>query len=123
MRQFGNKIPKLDAAFSQVSRHTYLAFEYMGALSEAMNKRMDFLLKSWYSTVESLKPAMAVTVVAHNVDFLLAQMQTHIEEGTQSEFYPLHMLFWGIAYIADASAESVRMAARSSALSSAARAL
>ena len=40
-----NKTPKLDAAFSQVSRHTDLAFEDMGILSEPMDKKMDSLLK------------------------------------------------------------------------------
>lgn len=38
-----NKCPKLDAAFSQVSGHTNLAFEDMGALADTMDKKMDSL--------------------------------------------------------------------------------
>lgn len=41
-----NKNPKVDAAFSQVSGPTDLTFEDMGALSDVMDKRMDFLLKN-----------------------------------------------------------------------------
>ena len=40
-----NKIPKLDAAFSLVSRSTDLSFEDMGILKDPMDKRMDLLLK------------------------------------------------------------------------------
>ena len=119
-----NKVPKLDAAFSQVSRHTDLAFEDMGILSESMDKRMDSLLKkSWDSTLGSLKPAMAATVVARNMEFWLNQLQTHIEEGTAQEHIlsSFPTLLRGIAYIADASAELVRMAARSSALANSTR--
>lgn len=60
---------------------------------------------------------MAVTVVARNVEFWLTQIQAHIEEGTPKEqISSFPTLLKGIAYIADASAESVRMAVRSSAL-------
>ena len=119
-----NKVPKLDAAFSQVSRHTDLAFEDMGILSESMDKKMDSLLKrSWDSTLGSLKPAMAVTVVARNMEFWLNHLQTHIEEETVKEqiLSSFPTIMRGIAYIADASAELVRMAARSSALANSTR--
>ena len=64
-----NKKPKVDAAFSQVSRRTDLAFEDMGILKDPMDKRADSLLKkAWDSTSLSLKPAMASTVVARNLE-------------------------------------------------------
>lgn len=57
------KTPRLDTAFPQVSRHTDLAFEDTGALSDPMDKRMDSLLKKiWDLSLGNLKPAMAVTV-------------------------------------------------------------
>lgn len=119
-----NKSPKLDAAFSQVSRHTDLAFEDMGALPDPMDKRIDSLLKkSWDSSIGNLKPAMASTVVARNMEYWLTQIKAHIEAGTPKEtiLSSFPMLLKGIAYLADASAESVRMSARSAALSNSAR--
>lgn len=119
-----NKTPRLDAAFSQVSRQTDLAFEDMGVLADPMDRRMDSLLKkSWDSSQGNLKPAMAVTVVARNMEYWLTQIKAHIEAGTPKEtiLASFPMLLKGVAYIADASAESVRMSARSSALTNSAR--
>lgn len=79
-----NKSPRLDAAFSQVSRHTDLAFEEMGALSYPMDIRMDLLLKSWDSSQGNLKPAMAVTVVASNIEYWLTQIRALVA-GTPKE--------------------------------------
>lgn len=63
-----NKVPRLDSAFSQVSRSTDLAFEEMGVLRDPMDKRMDLLLKrSWQLVMSNLKPPMATTCVASNL--------------------------------------------------------
>lgn len=48
--QVWNKRPKLDAAFSQVSRHTDLAFEDMRVPKDTMDKRADSLLKKGLAT-------------------------------------------------------------------------
>ncbi|PIO30776.1 hypothetical protein AB205_0160780, partial [Aquarana catesbeiana] len=114
-----NRSPRLDAAFSQVSRKTDLAFEDMGVLADPIDKRMDSLLKkTWDSSLGNLKPAMAVTVVVHNMEHWLTHIKAHIEAGTAKEtiLSSFPMLLKGVAYIADASAESVRMSAGSSAL-------
>ena len=119
-----NKSPKLDAAFSQVSRNTDLAFEDMGVLSDVMDKRMDSLLKKcWDSTIGNLKPELAVTVMARNLEHWLSKIQEHIEAGTDKEtiLASFPTILQGVAYIADASAESVRMSARSAALANSAR--
>lgn len=119
-----NKSPKLDAAFSQVTRQTALAFEDMGSLSDPMDKRIDSLLKkTWDSSLGNLKPAMAMTVVARNMEYWLTQIKAHIEAGTPKEtiLSSFPTLLKGVAYMADASAESVRMSARSSALANSAR--
>lgn len=74
-----NKVPKLDAAFSRVSRSTDLAFEDMGILKDPMDKRMDQQLnKAWQSIMGNLKPAMAMTCVSRNMEFWLNQLKAHI---------------------------------------------
>lgn len=84
-----------------------------------MDKRADSLLKkAWDSTLANLKPAMASTVVAKNLEHCLEQLKAHIEAGTPRKdlLETLPVLMKAVGYIADASAESVRMSARSSAL-------
>ncbi|XP_040189524.1 lamina-associated polypeptide 2-like [Rana temporaria] len=119
-----NKKPRVDAAFSQVSRRTDLAFEDMGVLKDAMDKRADALLKkAWDSASASLKPAMASTVVTRNLECWVEKLKGHIEAGTHRkdllDSFPL--ILNAIKYMADASAESIKMAARSSALVNSAR--
>ena len=81
-----NKKPCVDAAFSQVSRRTDLAFEDMGVLKDSMDKRADSLLKkAWDSTSLSLKPAMASTVVARNVECWVEKLMSHIQVGTSGK--------------------------------------
>lgn len=90
--QVWNKKPRVDAAFLQVSRCTYLAFEDMGVLKDAMDKRVDSL-KALGSTLSNLKPAMASTVVARNIGCWLVQLKEHVEAGTSRkdllESFPL----------------------------------
>ena len=117
--QVWNKKPKLDAAFSKVSRNTDLAFEDMGTLKDNMDKRADALLKkAWDSTLANLKPALASTVVARNLEHWLDKLKSHIEAGTPRKdlLETLPVLLKAVGYMADASAESVKMSARSSAL-------
>ncbi|XP_077319390.1 uncharacterized protein LOC143941218 isoform X2 [Lithobates pipiens] len=118
-----NKKPRVDAAFSQVSRRTDLAFEDMGILKDPMDKKADSILKAWDAASVSLKPAMAATVVARNLECWVEKLKSHIEAGTPRkdllESFPL--ILNAVKYMADASAESVKLAARSSALVNSAR--
>lgn len=119
-----NKVPKLDSAFSQVSKSTDLAFEDMGTLKEPMDKRMDLLLKrTWQSVMHNLKPAMATTCVARNLDHWVNQLKAHViaDSSKQEILDSFSTLSAAISYIADASAESIRMSARSAALTNSAR--
>lgn len=119
-----NKVPKLDAAFSQVSRSTDLAFEDMGTLKDPMDKKADQQLKkAWQSIVGNLKPAMAMTCVSRNMEFWLNQLKTHIiaDSPKQEILDSFPTLIAAVAYISDASADSIRMSARSGALTIAAR--
>ena len=119
-----NKVPKLDAAFSQVSRSTDLAFEDMGVLRDPMDKRMDLLLKrSWQSIMNGLKPAMATTCVARNLEFWTNQLKNHISADSSKEeiLESFSTLTAAVAYIADASVEAIKMSARSAALANSAR--
>lgn len=91
----------------------------MGILKDAMDKRADSLLrKAWDLTLANLKPAMASTVVAGNLEHWLEQLKAHIEAGTPRKdlFDTLLVLLKAVGYIADASTESIKMSSRSAAL-------
>ena len=119
-----NKVPKLDAAFSQVSRSTDLSFEDMGLLKDPMDKRMDLLLKkAWQSILINLKPAMATTCVARNLEYWVDQLKAHIEADSpkQDILDSFSTIAAAVAYMADASAEAIKFSARSAALANSAR--
>lgn len=101
-----------------------LAFEDMGSLQDPMDKRIDLDLKrTWDSTVANLKPALATTCVAPNLEFWLSQLLAHLQSGSPREEFmdSFPILFKVVGYIADASTESVQMSARTSAMAVLAR--
>lgn len=119
-----NKVPRLDTSLWRVSKKSLLAFEDMGNLQDPLDRRMEVYLKrAWYSTMLNLKPALATTCVARNLEFWLSQLQAHLESGSPREALVecLPIIFKAVAFIADASAESVQMSGSSSALVKCAR--
>lgn len=61
-----------------------MAFEDMGGPKRRHGQGADSLLKkkAWDSTLANLKPAMASTGVAKNLEHWLEQLKVHIEVGT-----------------------------------------
>lgn len=120
-----NKHPKLDAPLSKVSKKAALALEDMGSLQDAMDQKIDLVLKrALDSTMANLRLALATTYVDRNPEFSLGPLLAHLEAGSPREelvdsFFP--RLFKAVAYIADASVESVPMSARSSVLANSVR--
>lgn len=96
-----------------------LAFEGLGVLKDTMDERADSLLKKALdSMLANLKLAMASPDVARNLKHWLEQLQSHIEAQTSRKdlLDTLPVLQKAFGYMANTSAESVRMSARSSAL-------
>ena len=119
-----NKNPKLDAPLAKVSKRTDLAFDDLGCLKDPMDKRGEILLKrAWDASTIALKPALAATCVARNLECWLNQLQAHITAGTsrQQILKSFPLLMKAVGFLADASSESVKLAARSAALVNAAR--
>lgn len=65
-------MPKLDAAFSQVSKSIDLSFEGMGILKDAMDKRMDTCL----GLSSYLSQANNGYNMTHNLETWLFQIQS-----------------------------------------------
>ena len=104
-----NKVPRLDAPLAKVSRRTDLAFDDLGSLRDPMDKRGDLLLKrAWDASAISLKPALAATCVARNLECWLTQLQAHILAGTsrQELLKSFPPFFKAVGFLADASGVS-----------------
>lgn len=86
----------------------------MGTLKEPMDKSMFLLLKrAWQSIMNNLnlKPAMATTCISRNLHHWVNQMKFHItaDSPKQEILDSFATLSAAVAYIAYASAESIRM--------------
>lgn len=84
-----------------------------------MDKQMDLLLKrSWQSIMSNLKPAMATTCVARNLEYWENQLKAHVlADSPKQEIWDFFTtLSSAVASMADASVEAIRMSARSAAL-------
>lgn len=88
--------------FLQISHRTDLASKDMGILKDAMDIR-GFPPQTWDSTSSSLKPAMASTVVARNLECWSKKLKGHVEAGTLRKnvlkFFPLILI--AIKYMTD----------------------
>lgn len=100
-----NKVPKFDAAFSQVSKSTDLFLEDMGILKDPMDKGMVNNFKRAWQSMGNLKPAMKTTCVSRNKEYCLNQISKPIHPSKKF-LTSFTILSVTAAYISDASTES-----------------
>ncbi|XP_073433479.1 uncharacterized protein [Dendrobates tinctorius] len=119
-----DRAPKLDAAIAKASKKSSLPFEDMGSLKDPLDRKADtFLKNTWEMAAGSLRPAVASTCTARSMMVWLDQLESQLKQGTsrQTILGALPTIQEGAAFLADASADAVRMAARAAGLSNAAR--
>ncbi|XP_073532658.1 uncharacterized protein [Phyllobates terribilis] len=119
-----DKTPKIDVAISKSSKKSTLPFEDLGALKDPLDKKAEsFLKQTWESSAGALKPAVAATCTARSMMIWLQQLEDQIRGNVSREkiLSDLPLVQGAAAFLADASADSVRLAARSANLSNAAR--
>ncbi|XP_044127503.1 lamina-associated polypeptide 2-like [Bufo gargarizans] len=119
-----NEIPKIDVQVAKVNKKTSLPFEDASQLKDSMDRKADSLLrKSWEASMFNVKTNIAATSVARSMFLWLGELETHIKDRASREqiLESLPLLKSATAFLADASAESVRFSARDAALSNAAR--
>ncbi|XP_075189469.1 uncharacterized protein LOC142286388 [Anomaloglossus baeobatrachus] len=118
------EVPKVDVHVARVARKTTLPFEDSLQLKDSMDRKMDSLLrKSWETSVVLHKTGVASTCVARSLSRWLGQLEEHLTRDTPKEglLPSLPLLQKATGFLADASAESVRVAARNGVLSNSAR--
>ncbi|XP_077137263.1 uncharacterized protein LOC143799323 [Ranitomeya variabilis] len=118
------KIPKVDAAVASTSKSTTLPLEDVGLLKDPADRKADmFLKKVWEASSGAFKPAVAGTCTARSVMVWVAQLEEQLKTKVPRDklLDSLSQIREGVAYLADASVDSLKLAARSAGLSNAAR--
>ncbi|XP_069600694.1 uncharacterized protein [Ranitomeya imitator] len=119
-----SEVPKVDVQIARVAKKTTLPFEDASQLRDPLERKMDGLLrKSWETSASLLNINSVSTCVARSMHRWLGQLEEHLSSGTPREdiLASLPIFQKATGFLADASAESVRVTARSSALSNSVR--
>ncbi|XP_073400068.1 lamina-associated polypeptide 2, isoforms alpha/zeta-like [Dendrobates tinctorius] len=113
------KVPKVDAVISSTSRQSAIPVEDAGLLADPLDRKAESSLKrSWESTTGIFKPAVASTCTTRSMLVWLDQLDQQIEQKVSREKLraAIPLIRGAAAFMADASADTLRLAARSAAL-------
>ncbi|XP_077147122.1 uncharacterized protein LOC143808400 [Ranitomeya variabilis] len=119
-----DEVPKIDVPLAKVAKKTSIPFEDSSALKDPMDRKADGLLRrTWESSAAIIRANIAATSVARSMHLWIDDLEDHLKAKTSREVIlkSLPLLKLATGFMADASAESVRFAARSESLSNAAR--
>ncbi|CAJ0929554.1 unnamed protein product [Ranitomeya imitator] len=110
-----SKVPKVDAAVASTSKQSSLPVEDAGILLDPLDRKTEALLKgSWETNTGAFKPAISSTCTARSllvwVDQLEQQIKGKVARDKILQAVPL--IKSAAAFLADASADSLRLAAR-----------
>ncbi|XP_073412144.1 uncharacterized protein [Dendrobates tinctorius] len=113
------KVPKVDAVISSTSKQSAIPVEDAGLLADPLDHKAESSLKrSWESTTGIFKPAVASTCTTRSMLVWLDQLDQQIEQKVSREKLraAIPLIRGAAAFMADASADTLRLAARSAAL-------
>ncbi|XP_069833883.1 lamina-associated polypeptide 2, isoforms alpha/zeta-like [Dendropsophus ebraccatus] len=120
-----DRAPMIDPPVSKITRNQgALPFEDTGTLKDPMDRRADsFLRKDWEAAAAIFKPMVASTSVGRSVKLWLEELESNIREGTPREdlLKAFPTIFGAVDFMTDASADTLRLAARATAVSNSAR--
>ncbi|XP_044131338.1 lamina-associated polypeptide 2, isoforms alpha/zeta-like [Bufo gargarizans] len=119
-----NQTPKVDLQVTKVVKKTALPFEDSSQLGDPMDRKADGLLKkSWEAAMFGVKTNSSATSIARAMYIWLGELDEHLKNRTPREEIreSLPLLRSATAFLADASAESIRFSAKDAAFSNAAR--
>ncbi|XP_073444360.1 uncharacterized protein [Dendrobates tinctorius] len=114
-----SKVPKVDAAVASASKRLALPVEDAGVLKDPLDQKADGSLKrAWEAATGTFKPAIASTCTARSMLVWIDQLDQQIDQKISRDKLraAIPLIRGAAAYIADASADSLRMAARTARL-------
>ncbi|XP_077149337.1 uncharacterized protein LOC143811475 [Ranitomeya variabilis] len=118
------KIPKVDAAVASTSKQSVLPVEDSGTLTDPLDRKAEALLKrSWEANTGAFRPAIASTCTARSLLVWTEQLEEQIRGGASRNtiLSKIPLMKDAVAFLADASVDSLRLTARSAGLVNTAR--
>ncbi|XP_077116926.1 uncharacterized protein LOC143773335 [Ranitomeya variabilis] len=118
------KIPKVDAAVASTSKQSVLPVEDSGTLTDPLDRKAEALLKrSWEANTGAFRPAISSTCTARSLLVWTEQLEEQIRSGASRNtiLSKIPLMKDAVAFLADASVDSLRLTARSAGLVNTAR--
>ncbi|XP_077151067.1 lamina-associated polypeptide 2, isoforms alpha/zeta-like [Ranitomeya variabilis] len=118
------KAPKVDAAVASTSKKSLLPVEDSGSLQDPLDRKADTLLKrAWESCTGAFRPAISATCTARSMLVWLNDLEEGLKSGLSRDrlISSIPLIRGATAFLADSSADSIRLAAKSAGLTNAAR--
>ncbi|XP_040264841.1 lamina-associated polypeptide 2, isoforms alpha/zeta-like [Bufo bufo] len=119
-----DEVPKIDIQVAKVTKKTSIPFEDSSNLKDPMDRKTEGLLKkAWECSSALINVNITATSVARSMGLWRNQLENHLRLKTPREdiLESIPLLRMATAYLADASAESIRISARNSTLANTAR--
>ncbi|XP_041430878.1 lamina-associated polypeptide 2, isoforms alpha/zeta-like [Xenopus laevis] len=116
--------PKVDVAIARLSNKTLIPVEDGSGLKDPMDRKMESLLKRVYNTGTAIcKPALAASAVARSTRHWLKQFTEDINNNISRVelLESLEKVNMAVEFLCDSSIESIKLAAKTMALSTASR--
>ncbi|XP_069829439.1 uncharacterized protein [Dendropsophus ebraccatus] len=116
--------PKIDPPVAKIFKQNALPFEDCASLKDPMDKRAEvYLKKDWEASTALFKPLVAATSVSRALEVWLSELKEMISKGTPAEelLKPFDTLEKAMSFVSEASADALKLSARSAAVSNSAR--
>ncbi|XP_044153029.1 lamina-associated polypeptide 2, isoforms alpha/zeta-like isoform X2 [Bufo gargarizans] len=119
-----DRAPTVDAPVAKIAKRSALPFDDLGCLSDPLDKKADIYLKrAWETSATCLRPVVAATWVSRSLRLWIEQLEAHLKEKKPREEILASLPTFAKAadFLTDASTDVMRFAAKSSAMTNAAR--
>ncbi|XP_069813158.1 uncharacterized protein [Dendropsophus ebraccatus] len=116
--------PKIDHPVAKISKKNALPFEDTAVLKDPLDKRADiYLKKSWEASTSAFKPLIATTSVARSLKMWMTELKDKVKESNPNQDFnqAFTTIDNAVSFISEASADALKLSARSAALSNSAR--
>ncbi|XP_069810484.1 lamina-associated polypeptide 2, isoforms alpha/zeta-like [Dendropsophus ebraccatus] len=116
--------PKIDPPIAKIFKQNALPFEDCASLKDPMDRRAEiYLKKDWEASTAVFKPLVAATSVSRALEVWLSELKEMISKGTPVDelLKPFETLEKAMSFVSEASADALKLSARSAAVSNSAR--
>ncbi|XP_069804179.1 lamina-associated polypeptide 2, isoforms alpha/zeta-like [Dendropsophus ebraccatus] len=122
--EYWENAPMIDPPVAKISKKNALPFEDSATMKDPMDKRAEvYLRKNWEASTATFKPLIATTSVARSLQIWMSELKDKVYEGNPEQDFAtaFSTIENAVSFISEASADALKLSARSAALSNSAR--